>query len=49
MYENQNEGEWYERKTVAGGTSTYYPFDPQEVMAEWERLNPILKEIVEMG
>ena len=30
-----------------GGTSTYYPFDPKEVMAEWERLNPILKQIVE--
>ena len=47
--ENENEGEWFERKTVAGGTSTYYAFDPQEVMAEWERLNPIIEEIVKMG
>lgn len=45
---NENEGEWYERKTVAGGTSTYYDFDPQEVMVEWERLNPIIEEIVNM-
>ena len=44
---DENEGYWLERKTVAGGTSTYYPFDPKEVMAEWERLNPILKQIVE--
>lgn len=47
--ENENEGEWLERKTTAGGTSTYYAFDPEEVMTEWERLNPILEEIVKMG
>ena len=46
---DENEGEWYERKTVGGGTSTYYKFDPEEVMAEWDRLNPIIEEIVNMG
>ena len=44
--ENENEGEWLERKTSSGGTSTYYAFDPKEVMKEWERLNPILEDIV---
>ena len=46
---DENEGEWCERKTVAGGTSTYYVFDNKEVMAEWDRLNPIIEEIVKMG
>lgn len=46
---NETEGEWYERCTANGGTSIYRTWDGKEVMAEWARLDPVIKEIVEMG
>ena len=41
--------DFYERCRVNGGTSKYYTWPGDEVMAEWARLDPIIKEIVEMG
>ena len=41
--------EFYERCRVNGGTSKYYTWPGEEVMAEWGRLDPIIKGIVEMG
>lgn len=41
--------EFYERCRVNGGTSKYFTWPSDEVMAEWGRLDPIIKEIVEMG
>lgn len=41
--------EFYDRCRVNGGTSKYYTWPGDEVMAEWARLDPIIKEIVEMG
>lgn len=46
---DENEGEWFERKTSSGGTSTFYTWDGDEVMEEWKRLDPVIKGIVEMG
>ena len=43
------EGEYYERTRINGGTSKYYTWPGKEVMAEWNRLDPVIKEIVEMG
>ena len=41
--------EFYERCRVNGGTSKYYTWPGDEIMAEWGRLDPVIKEIVEMG
>ena len=41
--------EFYERCRVNGGTSKYYTWPGEEVMAEWGRLDPVIKGIVEMG
>ena len=41
--------EFYSRCRVNGGTSKYYTWPGDEVMAEWGRLDPIIKGIVEMG
>ena len=41
--------EFYERCRVNGGTSKYYTWPGDEIMAEWARLDPVIKEIVEMG
>ncbi len=47
--EEPSTSEFYERCRVNGGTSKYYTWPGDEVMAEWARLDPIIKEIVEMG
>ncbi len=41
--------EFYDRCRVNGGTSKYYTWPGDEIMAEWGRLDPVIKEIVEMG
>ena len=41
--------DFYDRCRVNGGTSKYYTWPGDEIMAEWQRLDPIIKEIVEMG
>jgi len=46
--DEETEGEWYDRCRLNGGTSKYYPYSPDELMAEWVRLDPIIKEICEM-
>lgn len=43
------DNEFYERCRVNGGTSKYYTWPGDEVMAEWARLDPIIEEIVKMG
>jgi tripartite-type tricarboxylate transporter receptor subunit TctC len=45
----ETSGEFYDRCRVNGGTSKYYTWPGDEVMAEWNRLDAVLKEIVEMG
>jgi tripartite-type tricarboxylate transporter receptor subunit TctC len=45
----ETEGEFYERCRVNGGTSKYYTWPGDEVMAEWNRLDAVLKTIAEMG
>lgn len=45
----ETEGEFYDRCRTNGGTSKYYTWPGDEIMAEWQRLDPIIKEIVEMG
>jgi len=40
--------EFYERCRVNGGTSKYYTWPGDEVMAEWNRLDAVLKTIAEM-
>ena len=47
--DNETEGEFYDRCRANGGTSKYYTWPGDEVQAEWGRLDPIIKEIVEMG
>ena len=47
--EEQPGSEFYDRCRVNGGTSKYYTWPGDEIMAEWGRLDPIIKEIVEMG
>ncbi|MBQ8307041.1 MAG: hypothetical protein IJX90_12595 [Blautia sp.] len=44
----ETEGEWYDRCRTNGGTSKYYASEPDELAAEWARLDPIIKEICEM-
>ena len=44
----ETEGEWYDRCITNGGTTKYYAFDPADLQAEWQRLDPIIKEICEM-
>ena len=41
--------EFYDRCRVNGGTSKYYTWPGDEIMAEWGRLDPVIKDIVEMG
>ena len=47
--DDETEGEYYDRCRANGGTSKYYTWPGDEVQAEWQRLDPIIKEIVEMG
>ena len=47
--DNETEGEFYDRCRANGGTSKYYTWPGDDVQAEWARLDPIIKEIVEMG
>lgn len=47
--DEETEGEWYDRCRTNGGTSKYYTWPGDEIAAEWARLDPIIKEIVEMG
>ena len=44
-----DEASFYARCRMNGGTSKYYTWPGDEVQAEWGRLDPIIKEIVEMG
>ncbi len=45
----ETEGDYYERTLINGGTSKYYTWPGKEVMDEWNRLDPIIKDIVEMA
>jgi len=44
----ETSGEYYDRCRTNGGTSKYYTWPGDEVMAEWNRLDSVLKEIVNM-
>lgn len=39
---------FYARCRINGGTSKYYAYSPEETLAEWVRIDPIIKAIVEM-
>ena len=47
--DEETSGEWYDRCRINGGTSKYYTWPGDEIQAEWTRLDPVIKEIVEMG
>ena len=47
--DNETEGDFYDRCRTNGGTSKYYTWPGEEVAAEWARLDPIIKEICELG
>ena len=40
--------DFYSRCRVNGGTSQYYTWEGEEISAEWARLDPVIKAIVEM-
>ncbi len=42
----ETSGEFYDKARINGGTSKYYTWPGKDVMAEWNRLDAILKEIV---
>lgn len=44
----ETEGDYYERTLINGGTSKYYTWPGNEVMKEWNRLDPVIKDIVEL-
>ena len=41
-----DEGSFYLRQRINGGTSKYYSFSEDEVRAEWKRILPLIREIV---
>ena len=43
-----DEKSWYVRQRVSGGTSKYYTWPAADILNEWKRLTPIVKEIVNM-
>ena len=43
-----NDNDFYSRCRINGGTSKYYTWPGEEISAEWGRLDPIIKAIVEM-
>lgn len=47
--EEQPGSDFYDRCRVNGGTSKYYTWPGDEIMAEWGRLDPIIADIVKMG
>ena len=47
--DKETSGTWYDRCRVNGGTSKYYTWPAKDVMDEWTRLDPVIKNIVEMA